>query len=243
MVAVVVFSLLFIFPFPNDVNKLCDRAEFFLFNRHLNSTYLDSAYQLLAQIRTQDRRNERALYLWSRIHTQFGDDAKLKSEKIRYYERAKAVAESLKAINPKNPDGYMWWGIAQGKIGQTRGVLNSLFMVPGLKKVFTKVLELEPKYPTAYDALGVLYYELPKFAGGDLKKSEEYLIKGLAIDPNYTLIRLDLAKVYLKQGRYSEAEEQLRLLLKTTNPTYPADFFLEDKPEAERLLKEIEGRD
>ncbi|MEO0071081.1 MAG: tetratricopeptide repeat protein [candidate division WOR-3 bacterium] len=183
--------------------------------------------------------DERALYLWSRLHTQLGDNAKEKKEKIFYYERAKAIAETLKMLNDKNPDGYMWWAIAQGKIGQTRGVLNSLFMVADLKKAFAKVIELDPKYPTAYDALGVLYYELPGFAGGNLKKSADFLLKGLEIDPNYTLIRLDLAKVYIRQGRYAEACEQLRLCLKTAKPTYPADFFLEDKPEAERLLKEI----
>ncbi|MEO0019395.1 MAG: TRAP transporter TatT component family protein [candidate division WOR-3 bacterium] len=229
-------------PVNPNPDSICKRAEFLLFNRHLNPLYLDSAYQLLAQARKINPVHQKTLYLWSRIHTQLGENSTGKGEKIKFFERAKAIAESLQVVNDKNPDGFMWWAIAQGRIGQTRGVLNSLFMVPSLKKAFNRVIELDPRYATAYDALGVLYYELPPFAGGDLKLAEKYLIQGLKIDPNYTLIRLDLARVYFKQGRRDEAREQLKLLINTAKPSYPADFFLEDRPEAEKLLCELEPK-
>lgn len=212
-----------------------------MFNRHLAAGYLDSAYQLLARARQADPANEQVLYLWSRIHTQLGEDEKIPERKLRLFERAKAIAETLQQVNDQNPDGYMWWAIAQGRIGQLRGVLNSLFMVPALKQAFNRVLALDPNYPAVYEALGVMYYELPPFAGGDLKRAEKYLIQGLRLDPNYTLIRLDLARVYLKQGRKQDARTQLELVLKTAKPTYPADFYLEDRPEAERLLKTLES--
>ncbi|MCX7731737.1 MAG: tetratricopeptide repeat protein [candidate division WOR-3 bacterium] len=223
----------------STIDTICNRAAYLLFNRHLNPHYLDSAYHLLAHARQLDPRHEQTLYLWSRIHTQLGEMEQDRERKVRLFERARAIAETLQQVNPDNPDGHMWWAVAQGRIGETRGVLNSLFMVPALKKAFHRVLELDPKYPTVYDALGVLYYELPPFAGGDLKQAERYLIKGLQLDPNYTVIRLDLARVYLKQGRRDAAREQLRLLLRTSKPTYPADFYLEDKPEAERLLRQL----
>jgi len=232
--------VLTITPVNPNPDSICKRAEFLFFNRHLHPGYLDSAYQLLARARQLDPHHERTLYLWSRIHTQLGENSSNKGQKIGFFERAKAIAETLQQVNDKNPDGFMWWAIAQGRIGQTRGVLNSLFMVPSLKKTFNRVLELDPEYPTAYDALGVLYYELPSFAGGDLKLAERYLIQGLKLDPNYTLIRLDLARVYLKQGRRDDAREQLKLVSNTPKPTYPADFFLDDKPEAEKLLRELE---
>ncbi len=226
-------------PTATRVDSICQQAEFLLLNRHLHPGYLDSAYRLLTLARKLNPRHEHALYLWSRIHTQKGENTNNKTEKLRMFERAKAIAETLQTLNPKNPHGYMWWAVAQGRIGQTRGVLNSLFMVPDLKKAFNRVLELDPNYASAYDGLGVLYSELPTWAGGDLKKAEQLLIRGLKIDPNYTTIRLDLARVYLKQGRRQDAREQLQLLLKTARPTYPADFYLEDKPAAEKLLKEI----
>ncbi|MEO0009142.1 MAG: tetratricopeptide repeat protein [candidate division WOR-3 bacterium] len=237
MACLLIFSLL---STVSRIDTICNRASYFLFNRHLNPHYLDSAYQLLAHARQLDPRHEPTLYLWSRIHTQLGELEPDREQKIRFFERARAIAETLQQVNPNNPDGHMWWAVAQGRIGQTRGVLNSLFMVPALKKAFHRVLELDSNYPTVYEALGVLYYELPPFAGGDLKQAERYLIKGLRLDPNYTVIRLDLARVYLKQGRRDAAREQLRLLLKTAKPTCPADFYLDDKPEAEWLLRQLE---
>jgi hypothetical protein len=219
-----------------------DRAEYMFFNRHLNPTWLDSAYQTLAQLHTADPKDEHLLYLWSRIHVQKGDDAKTKGDKLAYFGRAKAIAETLIALNDRNDEGHCWWGVAQGRIGQTRGVLNSLFMVPGLKKTFNRALELNARHPTALDALGVLYYELPGFAGGDLGMSEQYFKRGIEAAPNYTLLRLDLAKVYIKQKRWFAARTQLNALLATADPLYPADAELDDKPEARQLLEQMKDK-
>jgi len=220
-----------------------DRAEYMFFNRHLNRAWLDSAYNLLAAAHAADPTDEHLLYLWSRIHIQKGDDAKTKADKLAYFGKAKAIAETLIAINDKNDDGHCWWGVAQGRIGQTRGVLNALFMVSGLKKAFGRTIELNPQHPTALDAMGVLYYELPGFAGGDLAKSEQYYKRGIESAPNYCLIRLDLAKVYIRQKRWIAARGQLNALLATTDPKYPGDAELDDKPEARALLKQIEGKE
>jgi len=115
-------------------------------------------------------------------------------------------------------------------------------MVPGLKLAFNRTIELDPKYAVAYDALGVMYYELPGFAGGSLARSEDFLAKGIAVDPDYTLLRLDLAKVYMREKRWADARSQLNALLGTKEPTYPADFVLDDKPEAEELLRQIKDK-
>jgi len=223
-------------------DSLCDRAANLFFNRHLAPDNLENARRLLAEVRALAPKHERGLYLWSRLHVQLGDLAKTKRDKFRLYERARAIADTLKRLNPNNPDGVMWWAVAQARIGQTRGVLNSLFMVPTLKREFGRVLELDPKYATAYDAFGVLYCELPAFAGGDLALSEEYLVRGLQIDPNYTLMRLDLAKTYIKQGRIDGARTQLNYVLATTRPTFPADCILDDQPEARELLDRLDRR-
>ncbi|MEO0073932.1 MAG: TRAP transporter TatT component family protein [candidate division WOR-3 bacterium] len=183
--------------------------------------------------------NEKLLYLWARIHFQFGENSTSTADKLRWYERTKAICETLRTLNENNPLGHLWWASAYGRIGQLRGVMRSLFMVPVLKQEFTRTLELDPANATAHDALGVLYYTLPAFAGGSLAKAEEHLCKALSIDPNYTLARLDLAKTYLKAGHRAEARRQLELVLATTNPTIPADYFLDDRPEAERLLREL----
>ena len=135
-------------------------------------------------------------------------------------------------MNDNNADAHCWWAVARGRVGQTRGVMNSLFMVPGLKRELARALELDPENRTAYDALGVMYYELPGIAGGDLNKSEDYLKKGIDIAPNYTLLRLDLAKVYMREKRWDDAREQLEAVLNETEGDPPADYFEDDRPEA-----------
>jgi tetratricopeptide (TPR) repeat protein len=219
-----------------------DRAEYMFFNRHLNPTWLDSAYNMLEQLHAADPKDEHCLYLWSRIHIQKGDDARTKGDKLKYFGAAKALAETLLALNDGNAEGHCWWGVAQGRVGQTRGVLNSLFMVSGVKKAFGRALELDPSHPTAHDALGVLYYELPGFVGGSLAKSEQYFKQGIECDPNYTLLRLDLAKVYVRQKRWPAARAQLDSLLAISEPTYPADAELDDRPEALELLEQIKDK-
>jgi hypothetical protein len=223
-------------------DSVCDRAEYLLFHRHVNHAWLDSSYALLQELHRQEPRHERGLYLWSRIHVQFGDDAQTKARKLELFGSAKALAETLRTYNERNADAWCWWGVAQGRIGQTRGVLNSLFMVPGLKKAFGKALELDSRHPTALDAYGVLYYELPGFAGGSLGRSEQYLQRGIAADPSYTLLRLDLAKVHIRQKRWVAARTQLNALLATASPRYPADTELDDKPEARQLLAQIKDK-
>ncbi len=222
-----------------SADSLCEQAAWLFFNRHLEQHNLDSAYAMLARTHTQNPEHEHCLYLWSRIHVQKGDIAGTKSDKLELYERARAIAETLKTVNDRNPDGHAWSTIAQGRIGQTRGVMVSLFMVPGLKAGFNRTLELDPDYAIAHGALGVLYYELPGIVGGNLGKSEEYLRRGLEADPDYTLIRLDLAKTLVKRKKWQDAREQLELLIATGDPTFPAAFELDDRPEALQLLDRI----
>jgi thioredoxin-like negative regulator of GroEL len=62
----------------------------------------------------------------------------------------------------------------------------------------------------------------------------------LATDPNYTIIRLELARVYARRRRRDEARRELEFLLATDRPTNPAEFALDDRPAALELLKSLE---
>lgn len=222
-----------------DVDTLTNQAAWLLFNRHLGANYLDSATNLLQGLRQQNPDNERIAYLWSRLHITLGDKAKTKSEKAELFTRAQTIAESLIKLDDSNANGHCWWAVARGRVGQTRGVMNSLFVVPELKRELNRALELDSNSKTAYDVYGVMYYELPGIAGGDLNKSEEYLKKGIDIAPNYTLLRLDLAKVHMREKRWDDAREQLNALLATEEPDFPADFYEDNRPDAVKLLKQI----
>jgi tetratricopeptide (TPR) repeat protein len=114
--------------------------------------------------------------------------------------------------------------------------------VPTVREEIETVLEIDPEHTGALDAQAMLYYELPGLLGGNLNKSMEALNKGIALDSNYTLLYVDMAKVYIKKKNYEKARWYLNRALEITTPTYEADHVLDDKPEALALLEEIKDK-
>ncbi|MCX6841424.1 MAG: hypothetical protein NTX53_03955 [candidate division WOR-3 bacterium] len=225
-----------------DAGPACERASYLLCHQHLNQTWFDSTRAIVAGIRQREPGNEAGLCLWARVMLQLGDEAPGREEKRSWYVKARAVADTLRRRNPKNPDGHMWWATAQGKIGQLDGIVSSAGMVGELKQEYQRVLELDSSYALAWYALGRLYAELPSLLGGNLNRAEEYLCRGLAADPNYTIVRLELARVYSRRQRKDEGRRELQALLATGQPTNPAEFVLDDRPAALQLLKSLGGR-
>ena len=222
-----------------DAGPACERASYLLCHQHLNQTWFDSTRAIVAGIRQRDPGNEAGLCLWARILLQLGDEAPGREEKRSWYVKARAAADTLRRWNPENPDGHMWWATAQGKIGQLDGIVSSVGMVGDLKRSYGRVLELDSGYALAWYALGRLYTELPSLFGGNLSRAEEYLRRGLAADPNYTIIRLELARVYVRRQRPEEARRELQTLLATGQPTNPTEFVHDDRPAALQLLKSL----
>jgi tetratricopeptide (TPR) repeat protein len=224
-----------------DADSAGETASYLLCHRHLNRTWFDSARTIVAGIRQRDPTNETGLCLWARVLLQLGDDASGMREKRDWYTKARAVADTLRRRNPGNPNGHMWWATAQGKLGQLAGVLSSAGMVGDLKREYSNVLRLDSDYALAWYALGRLYSALPPLLGGSLNLAEGYLRRGLAADSNHTIIRLELARVYLRQRRRAEARRELHTLLATGQPANPAEFTLSDRPAALELLNSIEA--
>jgi tetratricopeptide (TPR) repeat protein len=238
-----ILSLLLAVPAfsATDVDSACNRASYLLYNRHLNQTWFDSARTIVAGVRQRDPDNEVGLCLWARVLLQLGDDAPGRKEKRVWYIKARATADTLRRLDPRNPDGHMWWAIAQGRLGQLAGILSSAGMIGDLRREYSEVLRLDSGYALAWYALGRLYAELPSLLGGSLSRAEEYLHHGAAADPNYTIIRLELARVYMRLLRPDEARRELHVLLETGQPTNPAEFALDDQPAALELLKSLEA--
>jgi len=237
-----ILSLFLALPAPvaTDSDSACEAASYLLCHRHLNQAWFDSARTIVAGVRHRDPGNETGLCLWARILLQLGDDAPGGGEKKAWYAKARAVADTLRRRSPGNPNGHMWWATAQGKLGQCSGILSSVGMIGDMKREFGQALELDSDYALAWYALGRLYAALPSVLGGSLNLAEDRLRHGLAADSNYTIIRLELARVYLRQRRRAEARHELHVLLATGQPTNPAEFVLEDRPAALELLNSIE---
>jgi len=232
-------QLLFILLSLTIQEKL-DKSDYIYNNRHEEEVNLMDSKILLEEVLEEESGNEESLWQLSRLYYALGDETTDKNQKIEYYEKGQKMAEDLIKLNNNNPEGHFWLGVNLGRIGQVRGVMKSLSLVPTIRREFEKALELDPEHTGAMDGLAVLYYELPGLFGGNLNKSLEYLTKAIAIDSNYAIIYVDFAKVFMKRKEYDKAENYLYKMLSIKNPTHPADFYIKDKAEAMELLEEIQ---
>ena len=222
------------------IQEKLNKSDYIYANRHEEEINLMDSKILLDEVLEEESGNEEAMWQLSRLYYVIGDETTDKNQKIDYYEKGQKMAEDLIKLNDNNPEGHFWLGVNLGRIGQVRGVMKSLSLVPTIRKEFEKALTLDPEHTGAMDGLAVLYYELPGLFGGNLNKSLEYLNKAIAIDSNYAIIYVDFARVYIKRKEYDKAEDYLNKMLAMENPTHPADFYLKDKAEAMKLIEEIQ---
>ena len=225
-----------------DSNALIDQAVELYEKRHPDIANLTRSFDILKELVATDSLNCRALYEFSKVHYIFGDKTLTKRDKLDYYQKGIEWARRAIKVNDLSAPSHFWYMVHLGRIGQTKGVLNSLGLVPDIKREINRTLELDPRHTGALDARAMLYYELPGLFGGDLNKSLAALNQGLAIDSNYTILYVDMARVLIKKKDFEKARWFLNRCLAVANPTYPADFAIDDKPDAERLLKEIEKK-
>jgi len=98
--------------------------------------------------------------------------------------------------------------------------------LPRALELTSRAVELSPGNASFLDSYGWALYMSGKYT-----QALEPMIKATELEPNSAEIRYHLGAVYLKLGRIEEARIEIRKSL-----------FIEDTPQARRLLKSIERR-
>ena len=209
---------------------------------HEDPTALDRARDLLETALATDRQVETMIML-SYVHFLWGDTrARSDDEKLAAYERGRRLGERAVELAPKNAEAHVWYAINTGRYGQTKGIMRSLFLLPTVQREIDTILSLDPKNTRAHSLAGNVYMEVPRIAGGDRARAEDYFKKGLQIDPRLTVLRVDLARLYIATGRYPEARQQLTRVLEERAPRIVADWTVKDAPRARTLLESIKDK-
>lgn len=228
--------------YAKTVDELVGDAVDLYETRHINAENIGEARIILESVIEQEPEHIRALYELSHVCFLLGDKALIKEEKLDLYNQGKDYGEKAKKIDKGCAEAHFWYMVNMGRIGQTKGVLNSLFMVPDIRDEIEMVLKINPEHTGALDAKAMLFFELPGVLGGSLNKTIDCLNDAIALDSNYTLLYVDMAKAYIKKEDYEKARWYLSRALEITDPTYLADHILDDKPEAVQLLEEIKDK-
>jgi tetratricopeptide (TPR) repeat protein len=217
-----------------------EQAERLYETRHLDPAYLDSSLFLLTTVRQAEPGNEGCLALLAQAFLSQGDCAQGQNRKLRCYQQALAWADTLRRLNDNNAQGHLWWAAARGLVGQQKGILNSLWMLPQVKRELERALELDPQDESPYVGLGVLNREVPAIAGGDLARAHDYFTRGLEVRPDSPELYLEFARLKLRLGQRDSARSLLEKALDIAEPSDPAAFALDLKPAIARLLADLQ---
>ncbi|MCJ7485232.1 MAG: TRAP transporter TatT component family protein [Candidatus Aminicenantes bacterium] len=166
-------------------------------------------------------------------------------EKRREFFEAVGQAKEAVRVNPEGVEGHFWLGTNYAEYGQARGVLKSLFLRDDIVREMNAVLRIDPSFGcgAAHITLGRIYFKVPAFFGGSLKKSREHLERARDICPRETTTLLYLAETYWEMKERSLAVETLEQLLRIEPYEAILPEAVKDKAEAERLLRKYKGQD
>jgi len=216
-----------------------EEARALLASYHQDLSRLDRARDLMEKFLKTDSRVE-GMILLSRIYFTWGDvRATSEGEKLGAYQRGREVGKRAVELAPRNPDAHFYYAANTGRYGQTKGVLRSLFLLPMIREELGIIFELNPKHLGGLALAGNVELALP---WGDLEKAEENFRTALTLDPHYTAIRVDLARLLIKRGKYEEARKELQRVLSEKEPTNLADWAARDAKRAHELLDSIKDK-
>lgn len=219
-----------------------EAARALLARYHEDPARIDRARDLLEAALKTERRVDTMVAL-SRACFLAGDvRAQTTEDKLAAYDRGREIGERAVELAPRDEEARVWFALNTGRWGQTKGVLRSLFLLPTVFREMETILSLNPRSVRGHALAANVYAEVPPLVGGDRAKAEEHFKKGLEIDPRFTVLRVDLARLYIATGRHDEARRQLRAVLAERAPTSLADWTIKDQPRARELLDALTAR-
>ncbi len=185
----------------------------------------------------------KAYWMESRAFAAMGDHPALTgTDAVKDYETGKEAGAEAIRIDRNGEKGYFWYAVNLGKLGQLRGVLHALFMLPEFEKDMGRAYRIDPNDPWVLVAYGALYYELPWVVGGSDARALGYLRKALEQEPDFTVSMVLMGKVYIQEGEYAKAKAILEKVVQYKTPASRADWVMSDSPTAQVLLKSIDKK-
>ncbi len=209
---------------------------------HEDPTVIDRARDQLETALARDRQVDTMVML-AFVHFLYGDvRATSVEDKLASYDRGREIARRAVELAPRNPEAHVWYGINTGRWGLTKGVMRSLFLLPTVRQEVDATLALDPKNLRALALSGNVFLEVPGLFGGDRARAEQQFRRALAIDPHFTVARVDLARVLITAGRYPAARRELQGVVDERTPNSIADWTAKDLPRARQLIESIKDK-
>lgn len=217
-----------------------DRADA-LYQKRDDAESLKQSVRTYQEICAADSANYEAHWRLARCMYFVGlkeTDRKVKQE---IYQKGIDAARKAMSLQQGKAEGHFWLGVSYGVFGEATGIMKSLSLVGPIKLEMNTVLKIDPNCEGGGPdrVLGRLYYRLPWIAGGNKKKSLEYLQKSLKLAPANTLTKLYLADTYWSLGQKDKARTELEEILTLQPDPRWLPELASDQKEARRRLDNI----
>ncbi len=204
---------------------------------------LKNQLQELQQAHLSSPENLDLLIQLASTYLDAGDDLYSEtSKRLEAYKAGADFANQALALKQQHAHAHFLYAANLGHIAQLQGVLVSAFLIREIIGHVEQSIELAPTHASALHMMGMILDGLPWFLGGDAEGSIVYVERAVAADPYYTHARLNLGKLYLKQGRVQAAKEQLLLVTNTQSPRGSYAWSHHHNPEALSLLRDLEAQ-
>lgn len=236
MRAAALFSFLLLFPGAVRAAPSFKEIDRLYFNRHQGDNLSRSIEMLESLVKEKDE--AKALWRLGRGYVRLGEKKKRRKERIKLFTLAERTIEKSIALDPADAQAHFWAGLALGRRGQARGILQSLFMIKPLKKRMRRVMELDPKHGGAHHVLGQMYRQLPRLVGGSREAAVRELLTALRLSPGFTANYPALAEAYLKLDENGKARQVLEAFSRVKTPEDPA-VYAGHREDVERMLSEL----
>ncbi|MDE2314608.1 MAG: glycerate kinase [Elusimicrobia bacterium] len=197
------------------------RADWLYFHRNQKGS-LDECLSDLDALLKANPKDADALWRKGRAMVRAGESLRSRKDKIAEFRTAVGVIRESVALDSADADAHFWLGVAMGRLGQSQGILHSLFLVKPLRREMRTVLAIDPSYSGAYRVFGEMYLQIPGFAGGSVSKGIADLEKSVRLAPDETSNYVALAQAYESDGQKAKAVDVLQQVLKVSNPADPA---------------------
>ncbi len=220
----------------NNVQSQLDHANEFFMNRQHHGN-LPQSIQLLEAIDQSTLNQEESYtlntqlahyYLEYRLYENLSKD-----ERLHNLEKGLSFSQHALEINPNGVKALYWHSALLGKIGEFRGILESLSSIGPIHDNMQAILEQDPSFSRAHFVLAKLYRKAPPFISiGNTKKARHHILEALKLDKTSPLYRLEYAHLLIKLEQNEQAISVLNKLLQTKDR--PQDF----KPTTTHLKQE-----
>ena len=211
-----------------------DEADHLYLRRNVPGN-LEKSNSLLKTLLDSESKNAQAWWRLGRGLERLGERQISKKERLATYEEAKKALERSIELNANLAEAHFFMGITLGRIGQTRGILKSLFLVGPIKREMKRTLELDPQHGGAHHVLGEMLRQIPGFAGGSKKGAVRELETSVELDPKRTAHYTALAQAYVDVKDKAKARKTLESMLEIKDPIDPGEWD-DDVREARRML-------